>query len=116
MKDALIGIMVQMMPFMKPVMWIGAAAIAIGGLLLFLVTFSTGGARGQVRLAGTIAIAIGLFFLACQLAGSLLDVPPSINFGDSSKFQFWLAPFWQVGLAGLVPGLVLHRLGRPRAA
>ena len=116
MKDALVGIMVQMMPYMKPVMWIGAAAIAIGVLLLLLVTFATGGARGQVRLAGVIAIAVGLFFLACQLAGSLLNVPPSINFGDSSKFHFWLVPFWQVGLAVLLPGLILHRLGRSHAA
>lgn len=111
MKDILVGLMVQMMPYMMPLMWVGTAAVAIGVAVLVL-SLLIGGLRPVTGWAGRIAALAGLFFLACQVAGQMLDVPPSINFGDSKKFEFVLVPFWQIGLALLIPGLVLGRLGR----
>jgi hypothetical protein len=43
----------------------------------------------------------------------LLGAAPAINFGDATKYEFNLKPFWMVGLAFLVPGLVILALRGP---
>jgi hypothetical protein len=44
----------------------------------------------------------------------VLGAQPAINFGDSTKFEFILYPFWQIGLALLVPGLLILMVGGRR--
>lgn len=109
MKQMLLDMMVAMMPFMMPIVWIGYAAVAIGALLIVagLVMPGVAQSRGLALLAGRVAAAVGLFFIACQIAGVLLGATPAINFGDSTKFEFNLVPFWQVGAAFLVAGILI---------
>lgn len=40
-----------------------------------------------------------------------LGATPSINFGDSTKFEFGLKPFWEIGLGMLVPGVLIALIG-----
>lgn len=56
-------------------------------------------------------MALGVFFLASQVARMVLGATPSINFGDSTKFQFDLKPFWEIGAALLVPGILIAPIG-----
>lgn len=111
MKDMLVGIMVKVMPFMMPVFWIGVAFLAIALALLVFALFAPrlGEAAQAAALVGA---GVGAFFLACQAMGYLLSVPPAINFANSAKFEFFLVPFWQVGLGLALPALIIHYLGR----
>jgi hypothetical protein len=94
-----------------PLVWLGVALIAFGVLsvVLRLVTHSALASRGA-SWSGTLLMLVGLFFLASQGAGMLLGAAPSINFGDAANYEFDLKPFWMVGLAFLVPGLVVKAL------
>lgn len=113
MKQTMLDLMVKMMPFMMPLVYIGGALLAIGVLAL-LLRLATGKAGGIARLAGWLLIGLGLFFLLCQAAGAWLGSTPSINFGDSAKFEFDLKPFWEIGLAMLIPGVLIAWLARNR--
>ncbi len=53
----------------------------------------------------------GAFFLASPATGMFLGATPSINFGDSTKFEFDLKPFWEIGLGMLVPGVLIALIG-----
>jgi len=114
MKDAFINMMVTMMPVMKPLMWF-ATAVAIIGLLLTLsnLAFKTR-IRSGVIWTGRIVLVAAVFFLAAQLAGAVLNMPPTINFGDAAKFQFILVSFWQIGLVLLVTGMFIRYIGMRR--
>lgn len=121
MKQTLLEIMVAMMPFMMPIVWIGYASVAIGALLLIggLLAPRLTRTRPSARLAGGTAAGVGLFFVACQIAGAVLGAQPAINFGDSSRFEFNLVPFWQIGGAFIVGGLLIAYIagrGRPQSA
>jgi len=108
--------MVKMMPLMMPLVYLGGVLLVIGALALIL-HFATGKAGGIARFAGWLLAGLGVFFLACQAAGMWLGASPSINFGDSAKFEFDLKPFWEIGLAMLVPGALIGWLaGRNRKA
>lgn len=109
MKQMLLDMMVAMMPFMMPIVWLGYAAVAIGALLVVggLVVPGLAQSHGWALLAGRVAAGVGLFFIACQLAGMVLGATPAINFGDSTKFEFKLVPFWQIGAAFLVAGILI---------
>lgn len=110
MKDLMIDMMVAMMPFMKPVMWIGIVFALIGLLLIITkITFKID-LQKSIVWSGRIALATAIFFLAAQVAGYFLNMPPSVNFGDSSKFEFILVSFWQIGLALLITGLIIKFL------
>ena len=114
MKQTMLDLMVRMMPLMMPLVYAGAALLAIGVLATF-VRLVSGRGDGIARLSGWILVGLGLFFLACQAAGMWLGATPSINFGNTSKFEFDLKPFWQIGLAMLVPGLLVALIdGRRR--
>ncbi len=109
MKAFLLDVMVMMMPYMKPILYVGAAAAA-SGFLLALAKPILG--MSWVRLngllwSGRIATMVGLFFLACEGMGAMLGAAPQFNLGDSSKFEFWMVPFWQPGLALFVCGLII---------
>ena len=114
MKDFMIDLMVNMMPFMKPFLWFGVVVAAIG--LLFVLAQALLKSDNQAIIVWTarIVFTVAIFFLSAQLAGHLLSMPPTINFGDSSKFEFILVSFWQIGLAFLISGLVIKFAGKVR--
>ena len=110
MKDMMIDMMVAMMPYMKPVMWVGVISAVLG--LVFIVSkfvFKMD-MKKSVLWSGRIALTTAIFFLAAQIAGYFLNMPPTVNFGDSSKFEFILVSFWQIGLILLVASLAIKYL------
>jgi hypothetical protein len=109
MKEMLLDVMSAMMPAMMPLVWIAAAVTAASIVVLVMRRY------GAALWGGGLTMAFGIFFLACQILGALLGAQPSINFGDPSEFEFILVPFWQIGLAFLIPGLIVWRLARSHA-
>ena len=110
MKQTMIELMTQMMPYMMPAVYAGAALLAIGVIALLAWIFS-GWGTGLLRFSGRLLVIFGLFFLACEIAGLFLGAEPKINFGDSTKFEFNTKPFWMFGLAFLIPGFIMRLMG-----
>lgn len=110
MKQTMLDLMVKMMPLMKPLIYAAVVLLAIG-ILATAVRIFSGKGRGWARLAGAILIALGAFFVVSEVAGMLLGAAPSINFGDSTKFEFDLRPFWEIGAAMLIPGILIVMIG-----
>jgi len=108
MKQTLMDLMSAMMPAMMPLFWAGAFLAGLSVMLLVLRQ-----AR-SARWAAVVTVALGAFFLGSQAMGAVLGTQPSINFGDPSKFQFILVPFWQIGLAMAIPGAIVWILSRSR--
>ncbi len=113
MKAFLIQVMTAMMPMMKPLVWLALAAFVLG---LALSLAKVEGGRSFARVAFRVLVAIGVFFVAAQVMGMWLGAEPKINFGDSSKFEFILVPFWQLGIAMLAGAGVLKFIQRRRFA
>ncbi len=111
MKDFMINMMAAMMPYMKPLMWIGVVAAALGVLMLILHVIFRANTGGWVLLAGRIALGFAIFFFGCQVAGYFLGAAPGINFGDFSKMEFNIVPFWYIGAGFLAAALVLGFFG-----
>ncbi len=110
MRQFMLDMMAGMMPYMMPLVWLGAALIAVGVLAAFVSLVSgNAGVRRFASLAGTLLVVLGAFFLVCQVAGMMLGATPAINFGDSTKYEFNLKPFWTIGLAFLIPGILICR-------
>ncbi len=110
----MLDLMVKMMPLMMPLVYLGGVLLAVGALAA-VFRLATSKAGGVARLAGWLLAGLGAFFLVCQAAGMWLGATPSINFGDSAKFEFDLKPFWEIGLAMLIPGVLIGWLaGRRR--
>ena len=65
--------------------------------------------------AGALLCGVGVTLIVASIVMSYMGYQPSYNFGDPSKFEFVLVPFWQVGLAIGVLGalclLVARRAG-----
>jgi hypothetical protein len=114
MKEAMLGMMAAMMPYMMPLVWLGGG-LAVAGLVLLIVGLVVG-RRSVVQRgttwAGLLTFLLGAFFVISQFMGMWLGARPFINFADSRQYQFVLVPFWQVGLALLVPGIILWWFGR----
>ncbi len=106
----MLDLMVKMMPLMLPAVYAGAALLVIG-VLATLARVTLGWGHAVARLSGWLLVAFGVFFLASQAVGIYLGAAPAINFADSTKFEFDLKPFWQIGLAMLVPGILIALLG-----
>jgi len=107
MKDTMIDMMVMMMPLMKPFMWAGIIAAAIGIALIVANMLLKNNSNKIIIWSNRVVFGISIFFIAAQIAGYFLSMPPTINFGDSSKFEFILVSFWQIGVAFLVAGIVI---------
>lgn len=109
MKAFMLDMMVMMMPYMKPILYVGTVAAALGFILaLAKPVLGMSRARlGGLLWSGRIATIFGLFFLACEGMGAFLGAAPQFNFGDASKFEFWMVPFWQPGAALLISGLII---------
>ena len=108
MRQLMMDMMAGMMPLVMPLVWLGAVLIAAGALSV-LARLAGGSplARRVASLSGTLLVLLGIFFLLCQAAGMLLGAAPAINFGDATKYEFDLKPFWLVGLAFLIPGILI---------
>ncbi|VAW70482.1 hypothetical protein MNBD_GAMMA09-2162 [hydrothermal vent metagenome] len=107
MKDTMIDMMVVMMPYMKPFMWF-AAAVAIAGFVFIVASIAfKKDNKKTITWTSRIVLIAAFFFMAAQAAGIFLNMPPTVNFGDSSKFEFILVSFWQIGLVFLVTGIIL---------
>jgi hypothetical protein len=111
MRQFMLDMMAGMMPLMMPLVWLGVALVVVGVIAVVarLAMNSAPAGRGAYW-AGTLLIIVGLFFILSQVAGMLLGATPAINFGDATKYEFNLKPFWMVGLAFLIPGLVIRAL------
>jgi hypothetical protein len=114
MRQVLIDMMAKMMPLMMPLVWLGVALFSVG-ILSVLARFLGSGALASrgAHWSGMLLIVVGLFFVASQGAGMLLGAAPAINFGDATKYEFNLKPVWMVGLAFLLPGLLIWALRGP---
>jgi len=115
MKDMMLQMMLLMMPYMMWIVYAGAALLAVG-LLFVLIRLASGSGGGLARLAAGGLLLVGLFFLACQVAGMWLGTPPSMNFGDAANGEFNLYPFWQLGLVALIGGIIVRLLSGRREA
>lgn len=110
MKDIMIDMMVAMMPFMKPVMWVGVVVATIGLVFVFANIVFKMDIQKSIVWLGRIALSTAVFFLAAHVAGYFLNMPPTVNFGDSTKFEFILVSFWQIGVALLIASLIIKYL------
>lgn len=112
MRDSLISMMESMMPIMKPLMWVGVAAIVIGFILILAKYVLKKNMHIGVVWSTRIALFVSIFFIAAQVTGVLLSMPPTINFADGNKFEFFIVNFWEIGLVILVVALILKYLGK----
>jgi hypothetical protein len=112
MKDMLINVMVSMMPLMKPFMWFGIVAAVLG--LIFIITkiLFKGNTDKGITWSSKIVFSVLMFFILAQITGQLLSMPPAINFGDSTKFEFILISFWQISLAFFIAALIIKFIGK----
>ena len=108
-KQQLMQMMTAMMPFMKPLVWLGCGSAVLALVLGF---FGSGALRRLAGLFTVVTIAVGVFFTAAWFMGLWMDAQPSINFGDPRKMEFRLVPFIWLGLGFLAIGAVLRFMGR----
>jgi hypothetical protein len=117
MKDLIITAMAAAMPYMTWLLWAAAgfAVLAILGLMVRLFDSGSPLVRlGQV--ASWIIVWGGVIFIVSHGVGVLLGMSPQINFEFLTGEKFDLKPFWQVGAALAVSGIVLRLLGGRRTA
>jgi predicted cation transporter len=66
---------------------------------------------------GTLLCSIGAAVVVASVVFASIGYNASFNLGDSTKFEFVLIPFWQLGLAAAVLGvgslLAARMLKRP---
>jgi hypothetical protein len=104
MKQLLIDMMGAMMPFMKTPVLIGGGLVVVGLLLLAAKLFS--GRGPGLGVVAWVLVALGVFYVICQLMGMYLGMVPTINFGDPRKFEFRTVEFWKIGAIFLASGAV----------
>jgi hypothetical protein len=113
----IIEMMTQIMTKMMPYMWyiadVGIFALILGGIA-WVVWLFTGEFTGVLRFCGRVLFVLGVFFVACQIAGLLLGMKPWLNLGDISKGEFDALPFWMIGLPFIVTGFVMRIFGAIR--
>jgi hypothetical protein len=113
MKQTMLDLTTQMMPYMVPAVYAGGVLLIAGVLALLSWIVSSWG-TGLLRFSGRLLVVLGLFFLACEIAWVLLGADPRINLGEAAKLEFNTKPFWMLGLAFLIPGFVMRMLGALR--
>lgn len=67
---------------------------------------------------GVLLLAIGVAVVGASAVLTYLGLSASFNLGDPAKFQFFLVPFWQVGLGIAALGalaMVVSRWVKERA-
>lgn len=111
MRQFMMDMMTQMMPIMKPLVWLGVATAAIGVAMVLAGFILKSKVGGIVLLTGRVLLGLAIFLFACELAGMFLGAQPKINFGDFEKMEFILVPFWQIASAFLAGALILGFIG-----
>jgi hypothetical protein len=53
---------------------------------------------------GGLLLGVGLVLIVASVAASFRGLSPSFNLGDPAKFQFYLVPLWQIGVAVAIVG------------
>jgi hypothetical protein len=61
---------------------------------------------------GGIFCTIGIALIAASIVMNFFGLETSYNFGDPEKYQFYLVPFWQIGLAAVAIGCVFRLSSR----
>jgi hypothetical protein len=61
---------------------------------------------------GVVLCAIGVGIVGVSVVLAQHGGSPSVNLGDPAKFQFFLVPFWQIGLGVVVVGAILLVVSR----
>jgi hypothetical protein len=59
--------------------------------------------KALLGLGGLLCV-VGALLIAANFVMGLMGFGTSVNFGDATKFEFILVPFWQIGLAVAVIG------------
>lgn len=111
MREFMMDMMTQMMPIMKPLVWLGVVTAAIGVAMVLAALVLKSNSGGWVLLSGRVLLGLSIFLFACEIAGMFLGAQPKINFGDFEKLEFILVPFWQIASAFLAGALVLGFIG-----
>ncbi|HRD76973.1 MAG TPA: hypothetical protein PK264_13750 [Hyphomicrobiaceae bacterium] len=104
MKQQMIDMMAMMMPYMRPL------AQAAGAAALFAIAARLIGQTSIARLLAALVLVIGVFFIACEVAGRFLGFEPTILFAAPADRALYRNqwPFWCIGLTGLVIGLLIR--------
>lgn len=110
MKQFMIDMMSMMMPYMKPIAYVGVAAVLVAPVLGLARSHATSGLQaGLIKLT----LGVGVFFVTCELAGRMLSMEPTLLFA-SDPFNRTLYrnqwPLWCVGTAFVLAGLILSKL------
>jgi hypothetical protein len=72
--------------------------------------------RTIFRWLGWLLCLAGVGLIAAHFVMTHLGMSASYNLGDPAKFEFRLVQFWQIGLGGLVLGLIMLWLSRRPAS
>jgi uncharacterized protein YjeT (DUF2065 family) len=122
----MMGMMSDMMPYMKSFLYIANGLILIG-LLVILFNWKSlvsgrGGSdldnaeeRGKINILGKSLLGFAAFFLGSEVMAPILgmEAPGFALFANPSQFDFGIGVrFWQVGLLFLVTGLVYLLLSK----
>ncbi|MGO9172080.1 MAG: hypothetical protein ACLP7P_08960 [Rhodomicrobium sp.] len=111
MTGFMLDMMVMMMPWMKPLLYIGLLAVVAGLALTVAKPMIACEPRLKGLLwSGRIAVGMGLFFFACEGMGAILGAAPQFNLGDATKFEFRMVPFWHAGALLLLCGLFIGNI------
>ncbi len=112
MRQMLMDMMIAMMPYMKLIVFVGAGLLAIG-LAVGIVARVSGIGGGFNGLCYKLAIAVGVFFLACEGMGRVLGVEPTMVFGTNMMDRVMFSnqwPFWALGLMFVAGSLVVRQI------
>jgi hypothetical protein len=111
MQQTLITIMAAMMPYMKLIVFVGAGILAFG-LVVGIIARVSGFGGGFNGLCYKLALAVGVFFLACEGVGRLLGMEPTVVFGDIMNRVLYSNqwPFWSLGIMFLVGSLIVRKV------
>ncbi len=126
MKMLMMGIMSDMMPYMKSFLYVANGLILIGILVILFnwksLVSGRGGSdmdnaeeRGKINILGKGILGFAAFFLGSEVMAPILgmEAPGFAMFANPRAFDFGISVrFWQVGLLFLVVGLVYWMLSR----
>ncbi len=129
MKMFIMGIMSDMMPWMKSFFYVANAMIIVGILVILFNIKSFFGERsmsdltyaekrGSIGIIGKVLLGFAAFFLGSEVMAPILgmEAPGFALFANPSQFDFgYSVRFWQVGLLYLIGGIIYWMLSRRSA-
>ncbi|KUO63772.1 MAG: hypothetical protein APF80_13090 [Alphaproteobacteria bacterium BRH_c36] len=115
MKQFMIDMMATMMPFMRPATLIAGVALVFG-LIAASVSRLTGSGSGSTmaKWCGVLALAVGVFLLACEVAGRMLGFEPTILFASPADRVLYQNqwPFWTIGLGLVIAAIAVRHIAK----